>query len=205
MWLDSSFPNAPPHLFFHSWTNGQGPCNPNLYEDGKVCLSLLGTWPGDDKGETWSNSSTLLQIIVSLLGLVLVKEPYYNEAGYEARIGSVEYQIPSALYSERVFLISRHFIERALTFLSTHPASGFAEVLAALYTSGSNLLLRAVEEAINTVKYSRLKQASPSPTDRRVSKGALNPLIRQIEKLIALMPADQQQGATELLITAREA
>lgn len=34
--------------------------NPNLYNCGKVCLSLLGTWSGA-KGETWdpSSSSTL--------------------------------------------------------------------------------------------------------------------------------------------------
>lgn len=78
--LGSSYPNSPPNAFFHSWTNNHGPVNPNLYEDGKICLSLLGTWHADEKNENWSPSkSTLLQILVSLLGLVLVKEPYYSE------------------------------------------------------------------------------------------------------------------------------
>ena len=27
--------------------------NPNLYADGKVCLSLLGTWHGGDATEKW--------------------------------------------------------------------------------------------------------------------------------------------------------
>jgi ubiquitin-protein ligase len=50
--------------------------NPNLYEDGKVCLSILGTWAGD-RNETWSATrSSLLQAFVSIQGLVLVKEPY---------------------------------------------------------------------------------------------------------------------------------
>ena len=36
--------------------------NPNLYNCGKVCLSLLGTWSGA-KGETWDpNSSSTLQV-----------------------------------------------------------------------------------------------------------------------------------------------
>ena len=36
--------------------------NPNLYNCGKVCLSLLGTWSGG-KGEGWDmNSSTALQV-----------------------------------------------------------------------------------------------------------------------------------------------
>ena len=47
----------------------------NLYEEGKVCLSILGTWTGD-KHEVWSASrSSLLQAFVSIQGLVLVKEP----------------------------------------------------------------------------------------------------------------------------------
>lgn len=75
------FPQQAPQAFFHSWTDGTGPVNPNLYENGKICLSLLGTWPGDDKQETWTASkSTILQVLVSILGLVLVREPYYSES-----------------------------------------------------------------------------------------------------------------------------
>lgn len=47
--------------------------------DGKVCLSLLGTWDGD-KGESWnSQTSTLLQVLVSIQSLILVPEPFFNE------------------------------------------------------------------------------------------------------------------------------
>ena len=47
----------------------------NLYEEGKVCLSILNTWSGD-KSESWSAArSSLLQAFVSIQGLVLVKEP----------------------------------------------------------------------------------------------------------------------------------
>ena len=75
------FPKVPPDAFFHSWTGGVGRINPNLYEDGKICLSLLGTWPGDEQNESWSpQGSSMLQIIVSLFGLVLVKEPYYSRS-----------------------------------------------------------------------------------------------------------------------------
>ena len=55
---------------------GNGRVNPNLYEEGKVCLSILGTWAGD-RNESWNPSrSSLLQAFVSIQGLVLVKEPY---------------------------------------------------------------------------------------------------------------------------------
>ena len=39
MHLSARFPNSPPEAMFHSWTNGVGRINPNLYEDGKVCVS----------------------------------------------------------------------------------------------------------------------------------------------------------------------
>ena len=75
-----NFPNSPPAAYFHSWTGGLGRINPNLYEDGKICLSLLGTWPGESHTEDWSPThSSMLQIVVSLMGLVLVKEPYYSK------------------------------------------------------------------------------------------------------------------------------
>ena len=74
------FPISSPSAFFHSWTGNLGRVNPNLYEDGKICLSLLGTWNADEHNEAWSaKDSTVLQLIVSLMGLVLVKEPYYSK------------------------------------------------------------------------------------------------------------------------------
>ena len=75
-----NFPTSSPDAHFHSWTGGSGRINPNLYEDGKICLSLLGTWDADERNEEWSlQGSTVLQILVSLMGLVLVKEPYYSK------------------------------------------------------------------------------------------------------------------------------
>lgn len=84
--LGPNFPSSPPEAFFHSWTGGMGPVNPNLYEDGKICLSLLGTWHADERNENWSQSkSTILQVLVSLMGLVLVREPYYSKFSWSNR------------------------------------------------------------------------------------------------------------------------
>lgn len=82
--LGKDYPRAPPLCHYISFCSDR--LNPNLYEDGKVCVSLLGTWPGKGS-EMWSASSTLLQVIVSIQGLILVAEPYYNEAGYEKQRG----------------------------------------------------------------------------------------------------------------------
>ena len=42
--LPNDYPNSPPVFFYISYCTDR--LNPNLYEDGKVCVSLLGTWTG---------------------------------------------------------------------------------------------------------------------------------------------------------------
>uniref|UniRef100_A0A914RW29 UBC core domain-containing protein n=1 Tax=Parascaris equorum TaxID=6256 RepID=A0A914RW29_PAREQ len=42
--LPSTYPAEPP--FVHYWAFSQEQLNPNLYQGGKVCVSLLGTWNG---------------------------------------------------------------------------------------------------------------------------------------------------------------
>jgi hypothetical protein len=73
------YPNAPPKAKFLTTACGRVRFNPNLYACGKVCLSLLGTWSGPG----WQrNQSTLLQVLISIQGLILVPDPYYNEPGF---------------------------------------------------------------------------------------------------------------------------
>lgn len=83
IFLPDSYPNHPPKLFFHHMSTanyGDDPrINPNLYDDGKVCLSLLGTYPGRSANEGWvPGKSTLLQVLVSIQSLILVPRPFYS-------------------------------------------------------------------------------------------------------------------------------
>lgn len=40
------YPHTPPLMHLRTTGGGSVRFNPNLYNCGKVCLSLLGTWPG---------------------------------------------------------------------------------------------------------------------------------------------------------------
>jgi ubiquitin-protein ligase len=61
------YPNIPPLMLLETTGGGRVRFNPNLYADGKVCLSLLGTWHGSEH-EKWNPStSTLWQVRVSVL------------------------------------------------------------------------------------------------------------------------------------------
>lgn len=48
------YPSSAPHIVLLTTNGGKTRFNPNLYSDGKVCLSILGTWRGES-GEQWSS------------------------------------------------------------------------------------------------------------------------------------------------------
>ncbi|XP_037073509.1 LOW QUALITY PROTEIN: baculoviral IAP repeat-containing protein 6-like [Pollicipes pollicipes] len=92
------YPNAP--MLINLDTTGRNTVrfNPNLYNDGKVCLSVLNTWHGRPE-EKWSpQTSSFLQVLVSIQSLILVSEPYFNEPGYERSRGT-----PSGTQSSREY------------------------------------------------------------------------------------------------------
>ncbi|XAR56985.1 Ubiquitin--protein ligase [Bertholletia excelsa] len=76
--LPSDYPRKPPKVHYHS--HGLR-LNPNLYASGHVCLSLINTWSGSTVEKWNSSSSTILQVLVSIQGLVLNEMPYFNEPG----------------------------------------------------------------------------------------------------------------------------
>ncbi|KAK1919835.1 hypothetical protein P3342_002128 [Pyrenophora teres f. teres] len=187
--LSSRYPQQAPEAYFHSWTNGNGPVNPNLYEDGKICLSLLGTWHTDERNESWSPAkSTLLQVLVSIMGLVLVKEPYYNEAGYDVHRSAPETKLSSALYTERAYFRARAFIVHALT----HDVAPFNDELTYLYRSTEEGAPRLLDKAIQAAKEiversSDVGEEGERDGLTRISKGALVILRRQLKDLEGLV------------------
>jgi ubiquitin-conjugating enzyme E2 Z len=69
------YPHSPPVVTY--CTNGDNiRFNPNLYKGGKVCISILNTW----KGEQWSSCQTITTILLTLCTL-LCKNPLLNEPG----------------------------------------------------------------------------------------------------------------------------
>jgi ubiquitin-conjugating enzyme E2 O len=185
--LSSDYPQYAPEAFFHSWTHGNGPVNPNLYEDGKICLSLLGTWHADERNESWSpGKSTLLQVLVSIMGLVLVKDPYYNEAGYDVHRQAQETRPNSALYTERSYFRTRAFIVHALT----KDVAPFGEELKYLYRDESKGAPKLLDKAIDASKAVLERSAEDNDEERdglrKISLGATVMLKRQLEKLMEL-------------------
>jgi ubiquitin-protein ligase len=77
--LPIQYPNTPPLMNLCTTGGAKVRFNPNLYHCGKVCLSLLGTWAGSAEERWQPRKSTLLQVLVSIQGMILVEAPYFNE------------------------------------------------------------------------------------------------------------------------------
>ncbi|XP_041468480.1 baculoviral IAP repeat-containing protein 6-like isoform X2 [Lytechinus variegatus] len=88
IYFPADYPNSP--MLVNLETTGQHSVrfNPNLYNDGKVCLSVLNTWHGRPEEKWNSQTSSFLQVLVSIQSLILVSEPYFNEPGYERSRGT---------------------------------------------------------------------------------------------------------------------
>ena len=88
VFFPADYPDSPPMINLQTTGNQTVRFNPNLYHDGKVCLSILNTWHGRPE-ERWNGqTSSFLQVLVSIQSLILVGEPYFNEPGYERSRGT---------------------------------------------------------------------------------------------------------------------
>lgn len=136
--LPLDYPQVPPSAYYHS---GGLRVNPNLYVDGKVCLSLLNTWTGKGN-EVWDpSSSSILQVLVSLQGLVLNSKPYFNEAGYEKYVGTVEGEKNSLPYNENTYLLNL----KTMLYLLRRPPMHFEEFVKDHFRRRGHYILKACE------------------------------------------------------------
>jgi len=72
------YPLQPPEVRFIPTSGGTLRIHPQLYADGKVCLSILGTWPGPK----WTASHSIGTVLLSIQSL-LTEEPLRCEPGWE--------------------------------------------------------------------------------------------------------------------------
>jgi len=69
------YPRNPPVVIFHT-NGGNIRFNPNLYKSGKVCVSILNTWRGDQ----WSSCQTISSVLL-IMSTILCENPLLNEPG----------------------------------------------------------------------------------------------------------------------------
>lgn len=82
--IPDNYPIVPPKVTFIQHTGDR--IHPNLYTDGKVCLSILGTW----QGPGWASNMNVESVLRTLRSL-LDQRPYMHEPGQADRPEYNEY------------------------------------------------------------------------------------------------------------------
>lgn len=77
--LPHDYPFSPPAVTLMTTNQNTVRFNPNLYKNGKVCLSILNTWLGPQ----WSSGTTLATVLLSIQS-IMNEKPFYNEPGASA-------------------------------------------------------------------------------------------------------------------------
>jgi baculoviral IAP repeat-containing protein 6 len=125
-YLPHNYPQKEPNVLLVTTGNGSVRFNPNLYNSGKVCLSLLGTWAGQESEKWNSKNSTFLQVLISIQSLILIDEPYFNEPGYEREMNTNVGKQSSKSYNNN---IQYENIRWAMIDQIKNPPSGYEDVI----------------------------------------------------------------------------
>ena len=117
------YPHTPPKV--HYLTNdGITRFHPNLYRNGKCCLSILNTWKGDEWSSCLTISSILLSLCVLFTNNPLTHEPGIHETHKEIKLYNeiIQYKnnkiaihhilkTKPYLYYRFSSFINKHFVE----------------------------------------------------------------------------------------------
>jgi ubiquitin-protein ligase len=89
IYLPGNYPLSVPKCQLKTTGNGSVRFNPNLYNCGKVCLSLLGTWSGSSVEKWDPKHSSLTQLLISLSSLVMNDRIIENEPSYGNSLSTI--------------------------------------------------------------------------------------------------------------------
>ncbi|EJD00913.1 uncharacterized protein FOMMEDRAFT_135199 [Fomitiporia mediterranea MF3/22] len=191
IFLGSSYNQTPPSVKYMTTNDGKYRFNPNLYSDGKVCLSLLGTW----SGPSWvSGKSTLLQVLISIQSMILCDEPYLNEPGWASQQGTPQ----SKAYSANV---RRMVVHTAMLGNLKNPPDPFADVIRTHFRLKARSITAQLDEwlAEDDARQTALDGATTfSKLTQHVNNtasGSGNHFKRDVDELKALLVKLQTEGA----------
>ncbi|KAH9854945.1 ubiquitin conjugating enzyme family protein [Lenzites betulinus] len=176
VFLGPNYNQSPPSVKYMTTNGGKYRFNPNLYADGKVCLSLLGTWSGPG----WiPGKSTLLQVLISIQSMILCDEPYLNEPGWASSGGTPK----SVAYSAN---IRRMVVRTAMLGNLRAPPEPWADVIRTHFRLKANSIKAqldkwlADDDGVGTVGDGAYHQ-------KAVASGSSNGLVEDVAELKHLL------------------
>lgn len=178
IYIPTDYPNSPPLMKMKN-TNGFR-FNPNLYEDGKICLSIINTWSGD-KSERWNPTSTLYQVFMSISSLVLVDNPFYNEPGYTKHQTKTDSEWNKDSYDYNQKVMYYNIIGAMLNVINNiNTYSNFKEVIIKHFKIKKDNIINNFNKKINNLPDNyRIKH-----NNKIITKNDIIPLVTELKKVI---------------------
>ena len=190
IYCTNTYPSQAPKVNLETTGSGSVRFNPNLYNCGKVCLSLLGTWQGGANGdENWTKKSTIWQVLVSIQGQILGSEyPYFNEPSIEAQWGTATGRTQCRIATnggyERLRVAT---IQHAMVGQLKHPSAGFEEVVREHFRLKGPYIVTQIEGWIEEAK------SSPTSGHKKQLEKWLKTLKEELAKLDDPPPEAQKK------------
>ena len=189
--IPAEYPLKPPKVKLVTTRQGQVRFNANLYANGKVCLSLLGTWRGpgwNPKATKERPRSSLLQVVQSIQLNIMVGEPvsgapWFNEPGYVEKwttgTPSVEAMTPEgkATSAEYDREIRRCTMQVAMVEMIQNPPPTFADAIRSHFRAKANEIIKQAHAWLNDETKCVL-------TDALLKKSRAAHTQKQLERLI---------------------
>lgn len=152
-----NYPFAPPVVKYLT-NDGSMRFNPNLYSNGKVCLSILNTW----SGESWSSCQSIHSILFTLV-TILCDNPLLNEPGvkedhselnkynYLVFYKNLEFSVATLLCLINEFPIE-HNVPKKLTHHNIEIMRKFKTIINSTFQNNKIQILELINT--NKIKYS---------------------------------------------------
>lgn len=182
-----TYPDTPPMVYYYS---GGLRLNPNLYDNGKVCLSLLNTWTGKGSEKWVPTNSTMLQVLVSIQALILNDKPFFNEPGYDGMYPGAVGEKRSKEYNEEIFILSL----KTMIYTLRRPPKHFEDLVAGHFRSCAHVILSACRAYMEGVQVGSVIDARIPDDDKRGSNSFKAAVGRMVNGLVSNF---SRYGATD--------
>jgi len=116
--------------------------NPNMYVDGKVCLSVLNTW---HDGPQWSGVQTLESVLLVIMSDVLHGNPIINEPAYRSH--AIDHP-DSVVYNRILWHSNLHTAICGMLKNTPEWARGFKETMETEFKKNYDPLMKRAEESV---------------------------------------------------------
>jgi baculoviral IAP repeat-containing protein 6 len=132
LYIPGDYPQNPPSVKFLTTGNCKVRFNPNLYNCGKVCLSIINTWSSPQ----WNaKSSTISQIILSISSMIFNEHPYTNEPAYYDCLKTEAGLKKSQDYNKK---IKAYTLQYAINAQISNTSTQFKDIIKEIYNKNKD-------------------------------------------------------------------